>query len=535
MPSFPDCPDRSPTASPRCGSRPSATSRRSSSPTRTIPSCICGWAWSARPAGPSSAVGASGEARIGRPAQARALHDRRAGLATSAVGQIDVHRVDWDHARAEPGIWMAPAAPRAGTGRRGAAAGRAAGCSTVRPGAPGAAHRARQRGACSRPRARAGFTRGGPPARLPARARAPRRRDDALAAARRSAGRWREGLARDASRPGVRPPFEVYVNGVPPGARPRLPRRRPASCCSSASSSARSSACGPGCSASGGSGPTSATTWSTCATSSTAARGRPRAGDHPASPDHLAPHPWPQQLQRGQDRARGRGAVERVEVDAGRAAGQQLGALQRRVGDAELEHGVGVVGAPARAPRAAAAGMLGPHMPVIVLIWPRSVIGMMPGRIGTSMPAARASSTKREVELVVEEQLGDQERDAAVDLLLEEAQVVGEVGRLGVDLGEAGGADAEVVAARRSARPARSSSAGRPGCGRHSVSPRGGSPRRASTFSMPASAMPSRIVRSSSRRGADAGEVGHRLDPELLLDPLGHLERALQRVEPPAP
>ncbi len=34
-------------------------------------------------------------------------------------------------------------------------------------------------------------------------------------------------------------------------------------------------------------------------------------------------------------------------------------------------------------------------MPVIVLICLRLVIGMIPGMIGTSIPAARASSTKR--------------------------------------------------------------------------------------------------------------------------------------------
>ena len=38
-------------------------------------------------------------------------------------------------------------------------------------------------------------------------------------------------------------------------------------------------------------------------------------------------------------------AVERVEVDPGRAAGQQLGALQRRVGDAEVVDRLGLVAA----------------------------------------------------------------------------------------------------------------------------------------------------------------------------------------------
>src|SRR5947209_5193854 len=41
-----------------------------------------------------------------------------------------------------------------------------------------------------------------------------------------------------------------------------------------------------------------------------------------------------------------------------------------------------------------------------------------------------------EVRLVVEEQLGDQERDSAVDLLLEEPQITGHVDGLGMDLGE---------------------------------------------------------------------------------------------------
>ena len=33
-------------------------------------------------------------------------------------------------------------------------------------------------------------------------------------------------------------------------------------------------------------------------------------------------------------------------------------------------------------------------MPVIRLIWPTSVIGMIPGMIGTSMPMSRARATK---------------------------------------------------------------------------------------------------------------------------------------------
>ena len=43
------------------------------------------------------------------------------------------------------------------------------------------------------------------------------------------------------------------------------------------------------------------------------------------------------------DRARGGRAVERVEVDAGRAGGEQLGALQGGVGHAEVEHRLGLI------------------------------------------------------------------------------------------------------------------------------------------------------------------------------------------------
>ncbi len=55
-------------------------------------------------------------AELGRRAE-RAEHDRLTGRGLSftivgagedtCVGQIDVHRVDWDHARAELGVWVA--------------------------------------------------------------------------------------------------------------------------------------------------------------------------------------------------------------------------------------------------------------------------------------------------------------------------------------------------------------------------------------------------------------------------------------------
>src|SRR5262249_48713739 len=49
------------------------------------------------------------------------------------------------------------------------------------------------------------------------------------------------------------------------------------------------------------------------------------------------------QPQRREDRARRRRAVERAEVDAGRAVGEEVGALHRRVGDAEVRDRARVV------------------------------------------------------------------------------------------------------------------------------------------------------------------------------------------------
>ena len=86
-------------------------------------------------------------------------------------------------------------------------------------------------------------------------------------------------------------------------------------------------------------------------------------------------------------------AVERVEVDAGRAVGEQVGALQRRVGDAELGRASGS-SARASSSRRSPSGIVEPHIAVIRLIWATFVIGMMPGMIGTSIPIARARRTK---------------------------------------------------------------------------------------------------------------------------------------------
>jgi RimJ/RimL family protein N-acetyltransferase len=66
-------------------------------------------------------------AELGRRAE-RADHDRLSGRGLSltivetgddtCIGQVDVHRVDWDHGRAELGLWVAPARRGVGVARR---------------------------------------------------------------------------------------------------------------------------------------------------------------------------------------------------------------------------------------------------------------------------------------------------------------------------------------------------------------------------------------------------------------------------------
>ena len=79
-------------------------------------------------------------------------------------------------------------------------------------------------------------------------------------------------------------------------------------------------------------------------------------------------------------------------MDPRRAVGEQVGALQRRVGDAEVGHRVRLVGAQLELAQQLG-GIDAPHMPVIRLICPKSVTGMIPGMIGTSMPVSRARAT----------------------------------------------------------------------------------------------------------------------------------------------
>ena len=171
---------------------------------------------------------------------------------------------------------------------------------------------------------------------------------------------------------------------------------------------------------------------------------------------------------------------------------------------------------------------MAPHRPVIVLICLTSVIGMIPGRMGTSMPTARASSTKLKYSSLSKKSWVMRKRRSGVDLLLEEAQIVGEVARLGMDLRKAGGADGERVARAdqvdKLGGVVQTFGVGGP----LGLSPRRVAPQREHVLD------PRRGDSVEHRlhladRGPDAGQVRHCLHAELLLDPLGQLHRALTR------
>ena len=157
------------------------------------------------------------------------------------------------------------------------------------------------------------------------------------------------------------------------------------------------------------------------------------------------PLPGPRRAQRAEHGPRRRRPVQRVEVDARRAAEQQLGALLRGVGDAELELGPLVA-------RGGAERLLQQRRDrgVAELADPLR-LGEAgdrddPGEDRHLDPLRARRRDEVEVDPVVEEELGDQEGGPGLDLRLQVGEVGLEVGRLGVDLGEAGAADREVPA-----------------------------------------------------------------------------------------
>ena len=101
-----------------------------------------------------------------------------------------------------------------------------------------------------------------------------------------------------------------------------------------------------------------------------------------------------------------------------------------------------------------------------------------------------------------------------------------EVAALDVALGVAGAAQAEraAVALADEATPDRRRSRTRPRCAGSWSGPAGGSPRSAMMFSMPAVDQPVEHAADLVLAGADAGQVGHRGEARLALDPLHQLD-----------
>ena len=238
--------------------------------------------------------------------------------------------------------------------------------------------------------------------------------------------------------------------------------------------------------------------------------------------------------QRGQDRPRCRRAVQRVEVDSGRAARQEIGALEGRVGDPELCNRFRVVGAPVELPlevlRDRGAAHLGEALDLAV------VRDRHDPRDDRHVDAGRARLLDVvEVELVVEEELGDQEarRRPRPSPSRSGGRWRGRARRGGSRGSRRRRRRSR--SARGSAGSARRSRRARPGAAVHSVSPRGGSPRRASTFSIPAAWISledlARAARAARRRRR--GAPSPRCRGRCLIDLV--ISTVRLRVVPPAP
>ena len=103
---------------------------------------------------------------------------------------------------------------------------------------------------------------------------------------------------------------------------------------------------------------------------------------------------------------------------------EQLGALQRRVGDPEVEHRLGVVLAYAQLATQAVGDRGAADIALMRSTWPTWVIGMIAGDDRDFDPRGARAGDEVEVEGVVEEQLGDQEVHSRAHLLGEVLEVL---------------------------------------------------------------------------------------------------------------
>jgi hypothetical protein len=131
-----------------------------------------------------------------------------------------------------------------------------------------------------------------------------------------------------------------------------------------------------------------------------------------------------------------------------------------------------------------------------------------------------------EVELVVEEELGDQEARARLDFPARVLEVLLEVGRVGVNLREAGRPDAEVEVTRdhldQLHRVVKAAGVRLPLC----LAARGVAAQCQHVLDSHVLEL-AEDLRQPLLGLTHAREVRHRLDPQVLLDPLGDLDRAL--------
>src|SRR6266850_2952836 len=242
--------------------------------------------------------------------------------------------------------------------------------------------------------------------------------------------------------------------------------------------------------------------------------------------------------QRGQDGPGGRRSIQCIEMDPRRAPAEQVGALQRRVRDAELERSLRVVLADLHG-----GGELGWNVRSAHRREALHLLDVGDGHDarddGDLDPRGARPAYEVEVPAVLEEELGDEELRAGVHLLLAVAQVGLQVARLDVALGIARAPDAQRPALRvrdfphqlhQLARVAQAAFGGHEGglaAGRvtaereHVVDPLGHD-RLDGRLQLVA-------------RGAGAGDVRHRLDLQLALDARDHLQRAATGRTPRSP
>ncbi len=215
-------------------------------------------------------------------------------------------------------------------------------------------------------------------------------------------------------------------------------------------------------------------------------------------------------------------------MDPRRSRGEQLGALQRRVRDAEVEHRLGVLAARVQLFAQPRRGSLAPHIAAIRSTWPTCVIGITPGMIGTSMPAPRARSRNSKYSALSKNTCVIRKSTPASHLLDEMFEVPLRAARVDVGLGEARRADRERVVGRDQldelARVLEAALGLRP-----ELLPRRRVPAQREHVVDPRSV---HLIerRAQFRDGrANAREMRHRLEPVLLADALDDLDRLLAR------